>query len=106
MNKPNDVLYSTCVLCNKQFPKSNQSEISLCSHCMALLIQSIDIFPEEDYPVFLDYAYQAKDRLVSGEDIKSIAKDAPDGFKKWLVKNAKKTGFAITSDHVDYSGEE
>jgi hypothetical protein len=63
---------------------------------MALLVESIDINPHEDYPVFIDFAYQTLDKLNSGEDLKTIFESIPDGFEEWLINNAKKAGYGIT----------
>ena len=57
---------------------------------MASIIKRIDIYPNKDYQKFLDFAYDAKNRLLRGESANTIFKNLPEGFEDWLEENFMK----------------
>ena len=93
---------TSCLFCNKQLTKNVELRQGLCLDCMAFLVENIDIDPDEDYPLFIDFAYKAKERLLTSETAESIFENAPDGFGEWLLHNATKIGFGVTSNEIDH----
>jgi hypothetical protein len=87
--------YSSCALCNKKTRDKSTTEQVLCVKCMAFIVENLDINPDDDYPLFIDYAYEAKRRLRSGDEIKDIFRNKPQGFEKWLLKNHVKKGYGL-----------
>jgi len=87
-----------CFMCGKKITATREIREGLCLDCMAFIVQHLDTYPHEDYPLFIDFAYAARNRLVSGESIDSVFKDVPEGFWEWLDDNYKKTGFGMTAD--------
>jgi transcription elongation factor Elf1 len=88
--------FFNCIFCNRSIDKNNVTN-SICLDCMASIITRIDIYPDEGYQKFIDFAYNAKNRLFSGESANTIFQDMPDGFEDWLKENFMKTGFGIIS---------
>lgn len=88
--------YFNCIFCNKKYAKNSVSK-NICLDCMATIISRIDIYPNDDYQNFIDFAYNAKNRLLNGESANVIFKHLPDGFEDWLKENFIKTGFGIIS---------
>ena len=89
-------IFFNCVFCNKNKNKNNITK-NICLNCMASIITRIDINPNKDYQKFIDFAYDAKNRLLSGESANTIFKNLPEGFEDWLQENFMKTGFGIIS---------
>ena len=85
-----------CIFCNGKLLKNGDIKNTICFNCMAHLIKNIDIEPNKNYSEYIDFAYNAKNRLLKGEDIVSIFDNAPDGFDEWVRRNSLKTGFGIT----------
>ena len=85
-----------CILCNKKITLDPGIRRTICLNCMAHLIKNLDIEPNNDYSDFLDFAYNAKDRIMKGENVVTIFNNIPDGFEDWVRKNSTKTGFGIT----------
>jgi len=92
---------TSCLFCNRHLTKNTETRQGLCLDCMAFLIDNIDIDPGEDYPLFIDFAYAAKERLTTNETAESIFENAPEGFGEWLLQNSKKIGFGVSSDTID-----
>ena len=88
----------TCIFCSKKITKNEGLRRIMCIHCMAKIVEKLNILPNEHYSEFIDFAYGAKDRLINGEDAGLIFKNVPEGFDEWLKKNSSKTGFGLSSD--------
>ena len=101
--KRKDVTYASCALCNKKVKAQSSTERVLCVNCMAFIVETLDINPDQDYPLFIDFAYEAKRRLRSGDEIKDIFSNKPKGFEKWLIKNHIKKGYGLILEHEDKS---
>ena len=91
--------FNSCLMCGKNTISNEEIKHGLCLDCMAILIENIDNYPQRDYPVFIDFAYNVLNKIRSGENPKNVLKNAPEGFGEWLINNHMKTGFGIkTSD--------
>lgn len=88
--------FFNCIFCNKNTKKNNITK-SICLDCMASIVTRIDIYPDETYQEFIDFAYNAKKKLSNGESAELIFKNLPEGFEDWLRENFMKTGFGIIS---------
>ena len=86
-----------CFICSKSLATDKEIRQGLCLNCMAYIIQNLDITPDGDYPIFIDFAYEVKNRLELGEAVESALKNIPEGFGKWLINNYTKTGFGLVS---------
>jgi hypothetical protein len=65
---------------------------------MAKIVKEINIEPDEHYSDFIDFAYNAKNRLLNGEDAADIIANAPEGFDVWLKKNSSLKGYGVISN--------
>jgi len=88
--------FFNCIFCNKNIKKNNITK-GICLDCMASIITRIDIYPDETYQKFIDFAYNAKKKLTNGESAELIFQNLPEGFEDWLKENFMKTGFGIIS---------
>jgi hypothetical protein len=88
----------SCICCGKEVTKNKVIRRIMCLDCMANIIKNINIDPDEHYSDFIDFAYNAKDRLLNGEDAENIMDNAPEGFDVWLKKNSSLSGYGIISD--------
>ena len=93
-----DMDINSCICCGKQITKSEIIRKIMCLDCMAKIVKDINIEPNEHYSDFIDFAYNAKNRLENGEDPGKIMKNAPEGFDDWLKKNSSLRGYGIISD--------
>jgi hypothetical protein len=90
---------TSCLFCNRQLTKNVELRQGLCLDCMAFLVENIDIDPDDDYPLFIDFAYKAKERLHTSETAESIFENAPEGFGEWLLHNTKKIEIQYLTGH-------
>ena len=91
----NDFNISSCVICSMKLKEKTATERALCFKCMAYIVENLDINPHEDYPLFIEYAYEVKRRLSSGDEIRNIFRNKPKGFEQWLTENHMKKGYGI-----------
>lgn len=70
----------------------------MCNLCMAHIVKNLSLSKDENYPKFIDFTVNAKDRLERDEDIELIFKTVPDGYEEWIKKNPFTQGFGVTSD--------
>ena len=90
----NDII-ANCLYCNKKIIRGKDIGKTICLNCMSYIVRNIDIIPERDYQKFIDFAYELKNKLIRGDNLRDIADNIPDGFDEWLVNNVKKTGFGV-----------
>jgi hypothetical protein len=93
-----DININSCICCGKKITKNAVIRRIICLDCMANIIKEINIAPDEHYSDFIDFAYNAKNSLLKGEDASTIMDNAPEGFDIWLKKNSSLRGYGIISD--------
>ena len=93
-----DMNMNSCLCCGKQITKNEKIRKIICLDCMANIVKEINIKPDEHYSDFIDFAYNAKNGLQKGKDVREIFENAPEGFDIWLKKNSSLRGYGIILD--------
>ena len=93
-----DIGLNACIFCSKQITKNQKIRRIMCNECMAYIVKKLSIPSNENNHDFIDFTADAKNRLLHGDDIKSIFNNIPEGYEEWLKKNPFSKSFGIFSD--------
>jgi len=70
----------------------------MCNLCMAHIVKNSSLSTDKNYPEFIEFTVDAKNKLAKDENVELIFKNIPEGYEEWIKKNPFTQGFGVTSD--------